>query len=200
MRGVKRVDGDRLGAVLVFARPTGAQEQRGFADGADTARRGVESSAREFASIVPLGGVLAQRRYESSASARASPPALGCKRMSVWAVIQFGLALLSPRLHDPPPKPPAPPNPERGARILAAPSTARERAVSGMSNPATGSHPCSWAAAPASGVSSSKASTVTATMSDHGPYVAGRTFDLNAALKAALGCSDLCVVRWGYAR
>lgn len=29
-------------------------------------------------------------------------------------------------------------------------------------------------------------------MSDHGPYVSGRTFDLNANLKAALGCSDLC--------
>jgi hypothetical protein len=42
--------------------------------------------------------------------------------------------------------------------------------------------------------------TVTATMSDHGPYVSGRTFDLNAALKAALACSDLCTVRWGYVR
>ena len=30
--------------------------------------------------------------------------------MSVWAVIQFGLALLSPA-GDPPPKPPAPPTP-----------------------------------------------------------------------------------------
>lgn len=38
--------------------------------------------------------------------------------------------------------------------------------------------------------------TVTATMEDHGPYVAGRTFDLNPQLKAALGCSDLCSVRW----
>ena len=36
----------------------------------------------------------------------------------------------------------------------------------------------------------------TATMSDHGPYVAGRTFDLNANLRAALGCPDLCTVRW----
>ena len=42
--------------------------------------------------------------------------------------------------------------------------------------------------------------TVTATMSVHGPYIGGRTFDLNAALKAALGCSDLCTVRWGYVR
>jgi hypothetical protein len=29
-------------------------------------------------------------------------------------------------------------------------------------------------------------------MSDHGPYVSGRTFDLNLNLKIALGCSDLC--------
>lgn len=39
-------------------------------------------------------------------------------------------------------------------------------------------------------------SCVTAIMSDHGPYVAGRTFDLNANLKYATGCSDLCSVRW----
>ncbi len=38
--------------------------------------------------------------------------------------------------------------------------------------------------------------TVVATMEDHGPYVGGRTFDLNPALKAALGCSDLCDVYW----
>lgn len=31
---------------------------------------------------------------------------------------------------------------------------------------------------------------------DSGPYVAGREFDLNPGLKAALGCSDLCRVRW----
>lgn len=37
---------------------------------------------------------------------------------------------------------------------------------------------------------------VVATMEDHGPYIAGRTFDLNPALKAALGCSDLCSVYW----
>jgi hypothetical protein len=36
----------------------------------------------------------------------------------------------------------------------------------------------------------------TAVMSDHGPYVAGRTFDLNANLKYGIGCSDLCSVRW----
>lgn len=33
------------------------------------------------------------------------------------------------------------------------------------------------------------------TREDSGPYVAGRDWDLNAALKAALGCSDLCTVR-----
>lgn len=37
---------------------------------------------------------------------------------------------------------------------------------------------------------------VTAIMSDHGPYVAGRTFDLNSNLKYALSCGDLCSVRW----
>ena len=37
---------------------------------------------------------------------------------------------------------------------------------------------------------------VTATMSDHGPYVAGRTFDLNVNLRNAIGCGDLCTVRW----
>jgi len=37
---------------------------------------------------------------------------------------------------------------------------------------------------------------VTAVMSDHGPYVGGRTFDLNVALRDATGCSDLCWVRW----
>jgi hypothetical protein len=36
----------------------------------------------------------------------------------------------------------------------------------------------------------------TATMADHGPYVTGRTFDLNANLRAAIGCPDLCTVRW----
>lgn len=34
------------------------------------------------------------------------------------------------------------------------------------------------------------------TMDDHGPYIAGREFDLGPALKAAIGCSDLCRVRW----
>jgi hypothetical protein len=31
---------------------------------------------------------------------------------------------------------------------------------------------------------------------DRGPFIAGRTFDLNPALKAALGCGDLCSIRW----
>ena len=33
-------------------------------------------------------------------------------------------------------------------------------------------------------------------MDDHGPYVSGRLFDLNASLKDALGCPDLCSLRW----
>jgi hypothetical protein len=37
---------------------------------------------------------------------------------------------------------------------------------------------------------------VTATMADHGPYVPGRTFDLNVNLRGALGCSGICPVRW----
>lgn len=37
---------------------------------------------------------------------------------------------------------------------------------------------------------------VTATREDSGPYVSGRTFDLNPGLKAALGCGDLCDVMW----
>lgn len=37
---------------------------------------------------------------------------------------------------------------------------------------------------------------VTATMNDHGPYVAGRTFDLNVNLMNALGCGGICDVTW----
>lgn len=37
---------------------------------------------------------------------------------------------------------------------------------------------------------------VTATMADHGPYVAGRTFDLNINLRDAIRCPDICSVRW----
>jgi hypothetical protein len=33
-------------------------------------------------------------------------------------------------------------------------------------------------------------------LDDHGPYVGGRLFDLNWRLKTAIGCPDLCVVRW----
>lgn len=36
-------------------------------------------------------------------------------------------------------------------------------------------------------------------LDDHGPYVAGRTYDLNWALKSAIGCPDLCYVRWSVA-
>jgi hypothetical protein len=39
-------------------------------------------------------------------------------------------------------------------------------------------------------------SCVTAIMSDRGPYVSGRTFDLNESLKNAIGCTSLCEVRW----
>ena len=35
-----------------------------------------------------------------------------------------------------------------------------------------------------------------ATVQDRGPFIAGRTFDLNAGAKAAIGCDDLCSVRW----
>jgi len=33
-------------------------------------------------------------------------------------------------------------------------------------------------------------------LDDHGPYVSGRGFDLNASLRYALRCPDLCWVRW----
>jgi hypothetical protein len=39
-------------------------------------------------------------------------------------------------------------------------------------------------------------SCVDAEMVDHGPYVAGRDFDLNANLRDALGCGGICAVRW----
>lgn len=41
-----------------------------------------------------------------------------------------------------------------------------------------------------------RARCVSAVMSDHGPYVGGRTFDLNANLRSALGCGGLCYVTW----
>ncbi len=39
-------------------------------------------------------------------------------------------------------------------------------------------------------------SCIVATRDDSGPYVGGRTFDLNPISKAALGCGDLCSVTW----
>ena len=33
-------------------------------------------------------------------------------------------------------------------------------------------------------------------LDDHGPYVAGRQFDLNWTLHEALGCPDLCELGW----
>jgi hypothetical protein len=37
---------------------------------------------------------------------------------------------------------------------------------------------------------------VTAVRDDSGPYVAGRMFDLNPTVKNAIGCGDLCTVRY----
>ncbi len=31
---------------------------------------------------------------------------------------------------------------------------------------------------------------------DAGPFVAGRDFDLNPTLRSALGCTDICHLRW----
>lgn len=42
----------------------------------------------------------------------------------------------------------------------------------------------------------SGSSCVVATRDDSGPYVGGRTFDLDPATRAALGCADLCAVKW----
>lgn len=36
----------------------------------------------------------------------------------------------------------------------------------------------------------------TGRLDDHGPYVGGRAFDLNASLRFALACPDLCWLRW----
>ena len=117
--------------------------------------------------------------------------------MSVWAVIQFGLALLSPA-GDPPPKPPAPPTPNVA---LASWYAEHGTGACGVGDVQAGYRFASLFLGCGTRIRFRHgASTVTATMSDHGPYVSGRTFDLNAALKAALGCSDLCIVRWGYAR
>lgn len=40
------------------------------------------------------------------------------------------------------------------------------------------------------------AACVNAQMADRGPYVGGRTFDLNENLRAALGCPGLCLVTY----
>lgn len=37
---------------------------------------------------------------------------------------------------------------------------------------------------------------ITGEMADHGPYVAGRTFDLNYNMKNALGCGGICSITW----
>ena len=42
--------------------------------------------------------------------------------------------------------------------------------------------------------------TVTVPVIDRGPYVAGRTLDLSAATKGALGCPDLCTLFMQFAR
>lgn len=42
--------------------------------------------------------------------------------------------------------------------------------------------------------------TVVGRLDDHGPYVAGRAFDLNARLRGLLACPDLCQLRWRFAR
>jgi rare lipoprotein A (peptidoglycan hydrolase) len=36
---------------------------------------------------------------------------------------------------------------------------------------------------------------ITVTLIDRGPYIAGRAIDLSSATKLALGCTDLCTVR-----
>jgi hypothetical protein len=35
-----------------------------------------------------------------------------------------------------------------------------------------------------------------AEMADRGPFISGRTFDLNVNLRRAISCGDLCLVRW----
>jgi rare lipoprotein A (peptidoglycan hydrolase) len=37
---------------------------------------------------------------------------------------------------------------------------------------------------------------VTAVVQDRGPFIAGREFDLNPALKGALGCGDICTLHY----
>ena len=44
-----------------------------------------------------------------------------------------------------------------------------------------------------------RAGCVSVIVSDRGPYVAGREFDLNVNTRNAVGCAGVCVVRWRYA-
>ena len=118
--------------------------------------------------------------------------------MSVWAVIQFGLAILESR-RRPPAQAASATDPEHRARR---PGT-REHGTGacGVGDVQSGYRFASLFLSCGTRILFRHGrNTVTATMSDHGPYVSGRTFDLNGNLKAAIGCSDLCTVRWGYAR
>ena len=116
--------------------------------------------------------------------------------MNVWAVMQFGLAMLA---GDPTPKPPPPPPTPNIA--LASWYSEHGTGACGVGDVQSGYRFASLFLACGTRIRFRHGrNTVTATMSDHGPYVSGRTFDLNAALKTALACSDLCTVRWGYAR
>jgi hypothetical protein len=40
------------------------------------------------------------------------------------------------------------------------------------------------------------ATCITGEMADHGPYIAGRSFDFNWNMKNALGCGGVCFVTW----
>ena len=113
--------------------------------------------------------------------------------MNVWAVLQFGLAMLA---GDPSPKPPPPPTPN-----VALASWYDQGGIGACGVEAQdGLRFASLFLRCGTPIRFCHNGCVTAVMSDHGPYVTGRAFDLNANLRAAIGCSDLCTVRWGYAR
>ena len=116
--------------------------------------------------------------------------------MTAWAVIQFGLAILSPSL-DPKPKPKPPPAPNIA---LASWYAEHGTGACGVGDVQSGLRFASLFLRCGTPIRFCHRGCVTATMSDHGPYISGRLFDLNGNLKAAIGCSDLCTVRWGYAR
>lgn len=40
------------------------------------------------------------------------------------------------------------------------------------------------------------ATCINGVMSDHGPYISGRTFDFNVNMRDALGCGGICYVTW----